>query len=294
MLCARYYTFEVKTKQIGVVESYLDKKGIPYENITAQTSDGYVLTMQVLGPKDGEPVFVLHGMFESSAMTLAHGLESLPILLSKKGYKVYLGNVRGNMYGLKHATLSPWMNKFWDFSVRQHGMLDFPAMISTIKTSNKNKKITVIGQSQGALVSLMGLSATPSLNKSIKKVILLSPALVLRTPTNPLVNMVFKMNPAWLGDPLYFSFVAITQLFIPDFVANFFAFTALEASGMSLLPLDREGAGYVMASTPSGFLPCDGMRFYIELLEKGEVRERSEHASEARMCRQTAGRVRLF
>jgi pimeloyl-ACP methyl ester carboxylesterase len=173
------------------------------------------------------------------------------------------------MYGLKNSNLSPWSSEFWNFSVRDHALKDFPAMLNVIR-SETDKKITVIGQSQGALVSMMGLSNSPNLNKYVNLLALLSPALVLRIPTNPLVKLVFTLPPSYFGSPLFFSFVSITQLFIPDFVANIFAFKALEISGMSLLPLDREGAGEVMSSTPSGYLTTDSMRFYVEVLEKGE------------------------
>ena len=83
---ARYYTFEVKTKRKGVVETYLDAHNIKNTQVHATTSDGYTLTMQKLGVDGGQPVFFLHGMFESSAMPLAHGLESLPIKLAQDGY----------------------------------------------------------------------------------------------------------------------------------------------------------------------------------------------------------------
>ena len=188
-------------------------------------------------------------MFESSAMTLAHGMQSLPIKLSQNGrYTVYLGNVRGNMYGLNHTSLSPWSSAFWDFDVRDHGYADFPAMINLVKSKHRGKKIAVVGQSQGALVAMLGLSKHARLNKFVSSVLLLSPALVLRQPTNPLVKLVFEMNPSYLGDPLYFSFASIMQLFIPDSLASLGAFMALSLSGMSLLEHDKNN--HVMASTP--------------------------------------------
>ena len=43
----------------------------------------------------------------------------------------------------------------------------------------------------------------------------------------------------------------------------------LAASGMAIRPIDREGAGDVMASTPSGFLPTGSMRMYVDILNRG-------------------------
>ena len=210
-------------------------------------------------------------MFESGAMSFTHSTDSLPVLLQRRGYDVILANCRGNMYGLKHRTLSKWDPKFWNFDMSTHARLDFPAMVDKALTSSKtrHKAITVYGTSQGSLVALMGLALNPSLNKKVKLVCAISPALCLRTPTNPLVSMVFKMEPSVLGSPQYFMFASFAQCFVPDWLASVVAFAALEASGMSRMNMDREGAWDVMASTPSGFLPTKSMRMYQKILKDG-------------------------
>ena len=275
LFLAKFHVFEVKSRKKGVVEQFLSLHGIPHSSTTAVTDDGYSLIMQHLPPQSGNAskgaVLFLHGMFESSAMTLTHGVNSTPILLAKEGYDVYLGNVRGNMYGLKHATISPWSNSFWDFSMRDHAASDFPAMVQHILSETGFSKVTAAyGTSQGALVSLMGVAKNPHLNDKLGLIVAISPALVLRKPDNPLVKLVMGSDPTLLGDRQYLSFTSFTQIFVPDFVARFGAFTCLAASGMSVREQDRAGASFVMPSTPSGFLPTHSMRMYIDILKRGK------------------------
>lgn len=276
MFCAKFHVIEVKAKRKGVVERFLEKYSIPYTLTTAVTDDGYSITMQHISPLNGKnskgACIFLHGMFESSAMTLTHADESIPILLAKQGYDVYLGNVRGNMYGLKHKSKSPWSNDFWNFSMREHAASDFPAMIEQILKDTGFKKVTAAyGTSQGGLVSLMGVAKNPHLNDKINLIVAIAPALVLRKPDNPLVKFVMNSDATLLGDFQYLSFASFTQILVPDFLACFGAFTCLAASGMSVRKQDREGAAFVMPSTPSGFLPTHSMRLYQEMLRKGEA-----------------------
>ena len=246
---------------------------ITYKIVNTQTSDNYVLTFHHLPPSKPSlgTVLFIHGMFESGAMAFTHSTESLPVILQERGYDVFLANGRGNMYGLKHTKMSSWDPKFWDFDMKTHAKLDFPAMVTAALSSStaKQSAIIVYGTSQGSLVALMGLALNPSLNKKVKLVCAISPALVLRTPTNPLVSMVFKMEPSILGSPQYFMFASFTQCFVPDWLANVVAFAALKASGMSQLTMDKDGAWDVMASTPSGFLPTKSMRMYQKILKDG-------------------------
>ena len=271
---AKFHIFEVKAARKGVVERFFEHHGIPYALSTAVTDDGYSITMQHISPLNGKKskgaCILLHGMFESSAMTLTHATESLPIVLAKQGFDVYLGNVRGNMYGLKHASKSPWSSDFWNFSMREHAALDFPAQIKQILKETGFKKVTAAyGTSQGGLVSLMGVAKNPFLNDKLGLIVAISPALVLRKPDNPLVTFVMKSDPTLLGDDQFLSFASFTQIFVPDFLACFGAFTCLAASGMSVRKQDREGAAFVMPSTPSGFLPTHSMRMYQHMFKKG-------------------------
>ena len=216
MHLAKVHVFSIKRYQKGAAERFLEKNEIPFEHSIAVTRDGYKLTMQHLLPlfssaeraafsprkKSKGTVIFLHGMFESSAMAFSHGTASLPVTLASSGWDVYLGNVRGNLYGLGHEKLSPWSDEFWDFSIREHAQEDFPAMVKQVlKETGRSQIDAVYGTSQGALVALMGIAKNAAaLNEAIRLCVAVAPALVLRRPTNKLVRVVFDTDPAIMGE----------------------------------------------------------------------------------------------
>lgn len=98
--------------------------GYPAEEHKVQTFDGYILKIHRIPHGKNEkyshsnkPVVLLqHGLLCSSSNWVSNlPSESLGYLLADAGFDVWLGNVRGNTYGLEHVNLKPDQTKFWDF-----------------------------------------------------------------------------------------------------------------------------------------------------------------------------------
>ena len=111
---------------IALVKASWDDASLPFDDIVrnhgfqvdehdVHTDDGYTLKIfRILG--GGSPMYIQHGIFDSSDSFIVNDEKSPAILAAKKGYDVWLGNNRGNKYCLKHDSLSPDEKEFWDFS----------------------------------------------------------------------------------------------------------------------------------------------------------------------------------
>lgn len=103
----------------------IEYNGYPAEQYDVVTSDGYIINIQRIPfGRNGKckdvtskpVVFLLHGLLCSSTNWVANlPNQSLGFLLADNCFDVWLGNVRGNTYGLKHInhTINP--DVFWDF-----------------------------------------------------------------------------------------------------------------------------------------------------------------------------------
>ena len=62
--------------------------------------------------------------------------ESLAFILHDAGYDVWLGNVRGSTWGLRHAQLTTRDKAFWEFSWDDMALHDLPAMCAAVLCLN--------------------------------------------------------------------------------------------------------------------------------------------------------------
>lgn len=96
-------------------------------------------------------------------------------LLSNEGYDVWLGNVRGSKYSMKHRRLDPLSREFWQFSFHEIGYFDLPAMINYILAATQKPSLFYVGHNQGTTVLLVMLTTRPEFNQKILNAQLMAP-----------------------------------------------------------------------------------------------------------------------
>ncbi|XP_014666197.1 PREDICTED: lysosomal acid lipase/cholesteryl ester hydrolase-like [Priapulus caudatus] len=128
----------------------ITSKGYPCEEYSATTSDGYILGLQRIphGKKNANAtaprpvVFLQHGLLCDSTNWITNlENESFAFLLADAGFDVWLGNIRGNDYSLRHESLTKNQSKFWDFTSLQVAILD----VLQIHLATKVKLFTALG-----------------------------------------------------------------------------------------------------------------------------------------------------
>ncbi|XP_075159953.1 lipase 3-like isoform X3 [Haematobia irritans] len=161
--------------------------GYPCERHWITTKDGYILTMfHVPYGRQGvsnesvserPPVLFMHCVGCSSDIWIVNGWEnSLPFMLADADYDVWLGNTRGNTYGMNHTTIKRSSTKFWAYALDEISTIDVPAKIDYILEKTKFSSLHYIAYSQGTTNLMMALSKDPSYNQKLRSTHLIGPA----------------------------------------------------------------------------------------------------------------------
>lgn len=183
-------------------------RGFVSEEHDVVTSDGFILTIfRIKNPnfdRVGKPVLLMHPLLsESSAYLINSGFgfvnestsevgNNLGFELAKRDkFDVWLANVRGNTYGLKHRNLTKSDKRFWEFSFDEHAAYDIPAIIQYIQNQTAQQKIDFVGHSQGTAVMFALLSRHPDFAQNIDHFIAMAPIAYvgkLKSPVSYLFN----------------------------------------------------------------------------------------------------------
>lgn len=171
-------------------------KGYPGEDHDVITDDGYILTIQRIptgrNSKTDEPsktpILLQHGLLDaSSTWVLNFPNQSLGFILADAGYDVWLGNMRGNTYGLRHVnkSITPKTDVFWDFSWDDMAKSDLPSMINYILKLTNQEKLFYIGHSQGTMIGFSQFSQNTVLASKVKLFIALGPVATVGSIESP-------------------------------------------------------------------------------------------------------------
>jgi len=113
--------------------------------------------------------------------------QSLGFLLADAGYDVWMGNVRGNTYGMAHANLSNTRNAFWRFTFDEMATYEVPAITEFALSTSDQSKLYYVGHSQGTTTGFIKFSTDPTWAQSkIKQFHALAPVAYMGNATSPL------------------------------------------------------------------------------------------------------------
>lgn len=174
----------------------ISTKGYPAEEHHVPTDDGYILTMhrirgsryeKVRGDTVKPVVFLQHGLLDCSATWVVNSPdESLGFILADQGFDVWMGNVRGNTFGMGHKYLKPDDPKFWDFSWDEMAKHDLPSMVYYALNHTKQTDLFYVGHSQGTMIAFSGLSMNEELAARIKLFVALGPVATVASIVSPI------------------------------------------------------------------------------------------------------------
>lgn len=97
-----------------------------------------------------------------------------------RGFDIWLGNARGNMFSRNHTTLNPDERPFWEFSFHEIGIYDLPATIDYILSVTNQTQIIYTGHSQGVTSLFVLLSERPEYNAKIALAHAMTPPIILK------------------------------------------------------------------------------------------------------------------
>ncbi|CAH1401198.1 unnamed protein product [Nezara viridula] len=158
------------------IDELAQRGGYQTTNYEVITEDGYSLWIHRIGNNTGPPVLIQHGLMLAADQWLTRGpKKDLAFLLLKKGYDVWLSNLRGTVFNEYSVKYPKSDKRFWDFSLQEIGMYDLPAFIDTILDIRKLNQLFYIGHSQGTTVFFLMCSIRPEYNDKIRGAVLMAP-----------------------------------------------------------------------------------------------------------------------
>lgn len=158
--------------------------GYAVEEHIVTTRDGFLLNIQRIPRGKGEKassgrkpvVFLQHGLLmDSSNWVINSPSESLGYILADRGYDVWLGNIRGNVYSQRHLKLDPSQEEFWNWSWDEMAAHDLPAMLEYVLQTTGEPDLFYVGHSQGTLIGFTAFSSNPELAKKVRIFFALAP-----------------------------------------------------------------------------------------------------------------------
>lgn len=217
----------VKTDIQRSLSEIITSRGFKAETHEVTTEDGYILTLfRAVNPRNehrpsgGKPILLMHGFGGNAAQFIVTSDDgylkeceeenfsdtdnSLCFFLGKRGYDVWMGNMRGSRYSLKHKRgwkLTPDSEGFWNFSLDEIVKYDLPACIDYILNTTGSPTLGYVGVSLGTTIMFGLLSSQPEYNDLIHPFVALAPCYRLYNMKSPFKYPLKYLAKLWYKYP---------------------------------------------------------------------------------------------
>ncbi|GJP30330.1 hypothetical protein CLOM_g742 [Closterium sp. NIES-68] len=121
---------------------------------------------------------------------------SLPFLLARLGFEVWLGNSRCGPWSYGHVTWEPKDKRYWEWTWADMAANDLPAQIDYILSASRTgaRQVFYVGHSQGALTFLSSLSGGHLPPATVAAAFLLAPVTSLAHLSSPVAHEAAKLD----------------------------------------------------------------------------------------------------
>ncbi len=131
------------------------------ERHPARTGDGWLLTLHRYRPAPGvpprpTPVILGHGILMSRVCWELSAATSIPRWLAARGHDVWVAEYRGTA-----SSQAPSRAARFAYDAREHGWLDAPAIVATVRAVTGRKRVSWVGHSMGGIVGYLFATRFP-------------------------------------------------------------------------------------------------------------------------------------
>lgn len=182
------------------ISQLVTKYNYTFEEHTVFTKDGYIIEIHRIPngrktERNNLTVLLMHGILDSSDSWVLLGPDNaLAYVLADSGFDVWMGNSRGNKYGLRHVNLKPDEADFWEFTWEEIGLYDLPATIDYILNVTNRDDLYYIGYSQGTTIFYVMTSTKTEYNRKVKLMFSLAPEAWMGNIKSPIVKVFSPAN----------------------------------------------------------------------------------------------------
>ncbi|CAI5463568.1 unnamed protein product [Closterium sp. Yama58-4] len=202
-----------------VCRELVEPNGFTCEDHRVVTRDGFVLGLQRVTSRQLDasgavfdvnktsggngrvvsrgPVLIQHGLFlgAESWVVGPPGI-SLPFLLARLGFEVWLGNSRCGPWSYGHTRWQPKDKEYWEWTWADMARHDLPAQIDYILAASHTgaRQVFYVGHSQGTLTFLSALTAGYLPPATVAAAFLLAPVTSLAHLSSPIAHEAAKLD----------------------------------------------------------------------------------------------------